>query len=101
MILMYVKTYCIIKLEVIEVEYNINITNLRKDLYKVTESVLETGVIVNVSSKKGDVIMMSKDEYNSLIETLYLTSNQDIKKSIIDGMSTSHDDCVKEEDVSW
>ena len=82
-------------------EYNINITNLRKDLYKVAESVLETGVIVNVSSKKGDVIMMSKDEYNSLIETLYLTSNPDIKNSIVDGMKASHDDCVKEEEVDW
>ena len=57
-------------------EYNISITNLRKELYKVNESILDTGMIVNVSSKKGEIIMMSKDKYNSLVETLYLSSSQ-------------------------
>ena len=82
-------------------EYNINITNLRKELYKINDSIINTGLVVNVSSKAGDVIMISKDEYNSLIETLYLSSNAEIKKSIIDGMKASHEECVGEEDVSW
>ena len=81
-------------------EYNINITNLRKDLYKINDSIINTGMIVNVSSKAGDVIMISKEEYNSLIETLYLSSNADIKQSIIDGMKATHDECVSEEDVA-
>ena len=45
--------------------------------------------------------MISKEEYDSLIETLYLSSNAEIKQSIIDGMKADHDDCVKEEDVEW
>lgn len=82
-------------------EHNINITNLRKDLYKINETIINTGMIVNVSSKNGDVIMMSKDEYNSLVETLYLSSNSDVKQSIVDGMKAKHEDCVSEEDVNW
>lgn len=82
-------------------EYNINITNLRKELYKVNESILDTGMVVNVSSKKGDIVMMSRDEYNSLVETLYLSSNEKVKQSIIEGMKLNHDDCVSEEDVNW
>ena len=82
-------------------EYIINITNLRKDLYKINESIINDGLIVNVSSKSGDVIMISKEEYDSLIETLYLSSDAEIKQSIIDGMKADHDDCVKEEDVDW
>ena len=82
-------------------EYIINITNLRKDLYKINESIINDGLIVNVSSKSGDVIMISKEEYDSLIETLYLSSNAEIKQSIIDGMKADRDDCVKEEDVEW
>ena len=88
-------------LEVISMEYNINITNLRKELYKVNESILDTGMVVNVSSKKGDIVMMSRDEYNSLVETLYLSSNEKVKQSIIEGMKLNHDDCVSEEDVNW
>ena len=87
--------------EVISMEYNISITNLRKELYKVNESILDTGMIVNVSSKKGEIIMMSRDEYNSLVETLYLSSNEKVKQSIIEGMKLNHDDCVNEEDIDW
>lgn len=82
-------------------EHNINITNLRKDLYKINETIISTGMIVNVSSKSGDVIMMSKEEYNSLIETLYLMSNPEIRQSIIDGMNAKHDECISEEEIDW
>ena len=82
-------------------EYNINITNLRKDLYKINESIINNGLVVNVSSKSGDVLMISKEEYNALLETLYLSSNPEVKQSIIDGMNAKPEDCVKEEDVDW
>lgn len=82
-------------------EYTINITNLRKDLYKINETIINTGLVVNVSSKSGDIVMISREEYEALLETLYLSSNADVKQSIIDGMNASHDDCVKEEDVKW
>ena len=45
--------------------------------------------------------MMSRDEYNSLVETLYLSSNEKVKQSIIEGMKLNHDDCVNEEDIDW
>ena len=82
-------------------EYNINITNLRKELYKVNESILDTGLVVNVSSKNGDVVMMSREEYESLMETLYLSSDERVKNKIIEGMNSSSDDCVSEEQVKW
>ena len=53
----------------------INITSLRKDLYKISESVITDGEIYNVTTKNGVLVMVSKEEYDALIETLYLSNN--------------------------
>ena len=80
-------------------ERDIDIAYLEKNFYQIYETILSTGMIVNISSEKGDVIMMPKEKYNSLIETLYLSSNLEIKKSIIDGMNATHDECVSEKEI--
>lgn len=82
-------------------EKTINITNLRKDLYKISESVINDGLVVNVSCKNGNFIMISQEDYNALLETLYLSSDPNIKKSLLEGKNTSDEDCIKEEDVTW
>lgn len=79
----------------------INITNLRKDIYKISESILNEGTIYNVSCKSGNMIMISKEEYDALLETIYLSSNPEIKKSILEGKNAKHEDTIKEEDVVW
>lgn len=82
-------------------EKTINITNLRKDLYKISESVINDGLVVNVSCKNGNFIMISQEDYYALLETLYLSSDPNIKKSLLEGKNTSDEDCIKEEDVTW
>ena len=79
----------------------INIKNWRKDLYKISDSVIKDGNIYNVSSKSGNFIMISKEDCDSLIETLYLSSNPEIKRSLIEGKNAKHEDMVPEEDVVW
>ena len=51
--------------------YHTNITNARKDLYKLAEMALEHGTEINVNTKKGNIMIIAEDEYRSLIETLY------------------------------
>jgi PHD/YefM family antitoxin component YafN of YafNO toxin-antitoxin module len=46
-----------------------NITNTRKNLYKLAEMAIENGAEINISTKKGSVVMISEDEYRSLLET--------------------------------
>ena len=82
-------------------EQIINITNLRKELYRISESVIEDGVVYNVSCKAGNMVMISKEDYDALLETIYLSSNPELKKSLIEGLHGKHEDMVKEEDVDW
>ena len=45
--------------------------------------------------------MISEDDYNGLMETLYLSSIPGQKEKIIEGLNTSLDECLSENEVEW
>ena len=53
---------------------NTNITNFRKNLFDYVDQAVTYGDVVNISTKNGNAVMMSEDDYNGLLETLRLTS---------------------------
>lgn len=81
--------------------YNVNITNARKNLYKLTDMVIDNGVVVNITTKHGNAVLISADEYNSLLETLYLSENAEYKKTLIDGKEEKIEDLIDEKDIKW
>ena len=81
--------------------YNTNVTQARANLYKLINMTIEDGEIININTKKGNAVIISEADYNALIETLYLSSNPEVKKTIIDGINTPIDECVDESKVQW
>lgn len=81
--------------------YNVNVTNARKNLYKLTDMVIDNGVVVNITTKHGNAVLISADEYNSLLETLYLSENAEYKKTLIDGKEEKIKDLIDEKDIKW
>ena len=79
----------------------INITKAREHLYDITNKVIKNNEIVTITTKNGDAILVSAENYNSLVETLFLSSDSEYKKSLIAGMRESIDDCLSEEDIDW
>lgn len=80
---------------------NINITNLRKNLFGYINQAIEFNDVININTKIGNAVIISEDDYNGLMETLYLSSNPEIKQEIIDGMNTPIDECIFEDEVEW
>ncbi len=80
---------------------NTNATNLRKNLFGVLEQTIKYNEPVNVSTKDGNAVILSEEEYNSLTETLYLVSNPTMKQEIIDGLNTPISDCIPADEVEW
>lgn len=80
---------------------NTNITNLRKNLFDYINQAIEYGDVINVSAKNGNAVIISEAEYNSLIETLYLSQDPKVKQDILDGLSTPLSDCVDADGVEW
>lgn len=77
---------------------NTNITNARSELYKLAASCIKYNNIININTKDGNVIMMSEEDYNNLIESLYLAGIPGVYESIEEGVNTPLEDC---ETIKW
>lgn len=44
---------------------------------------------------------ISEEDYNGLMETLYLCSIPNMRERIMSSINTSVDECVAEEEVDW
>lgn len=79
----------------------INITNARKDLYKLVEGANLYHEPTLIVGKKGNAVLISEDDWRAIQETLYLDSIPGMTDSILEGAKTSLDECVSEDSVSW
>ena len=80
---------------------NINVTNFRKNIFGILEQTIKFNETVNITTKEGNAVILSEEEYNSMMETLYLYSMPATKEKIVEGLNTSIDDCVPESEVEW
>ena len=76
-----------------------NISNVRKTLYKLASSCIKYNDVINISTKDGNVIMISEDEYNSLIESLYLAGIKNVYEDIEEAVNTPTSEFSK--DPPW
>ena len=81
--------------------YNTNVTNARAKLYELVNMAIDDNEVINISTKNGNAVIISEEDYNSLIETLYLSSDPAYKQSLLEGKNTTLSDCVDESDVTW
>ena len=77
----------------------INITNARKNLYKLIKEINNSHDPVHIKGKSGSVVMISEDDWNSINETIYLTSIPGMRESIINGLKEPLDNC--DEKLNW
>ena len=80
---------------------NTNITNFRKNMFEYVNQAVEYNDIINVSTKNGNAVIMSEEEYNGLMETLHLSADSRVQKEILDGLQESLENCVSEDEVEW
>ena len=80
---------------------NTNATSFRKNVFSLLEQTIKFNEPVNISTKDGNAILMSESDYNDVMATLEIYSNPELHKKILDGLSTSSDDCVSEDEVIW
>ena len=56
---------------------------------------------VNISTKDGNAVIISEEDYNSLMETLYLYSIPEQREKIIEGLNIPIEECLTENEVEW
>ena len=72
-----------------------NITNARNNLFELVEEVLDNNEVYRITSKKGNVVLLSDEDYSGIMETLYLTSIPGMREKLIEGLNTPVEECVK------
>ena len=78
---------------------SINITNARKNLFKLVEQVVDSHEPVHITGKNGTAVIISEEDWKNIEETLYLTSIPGMRDSIIEGLKTDIDECSNE--IEW
>ena len=49
----------------------------------------------------GGDFLIDMEDYSGLMETLYLSSIPGMKEKIVEGLNTSLEDCIPEDQVEW
>ncbi len=75
---------------------NTNITNFRRNAFEYFEKAVTYNDTVHVSTKNGNAVVMSEEDYNALMETIYLLSHPKTAREIVEGLHTPLSDCISE-----
>ena len=60
-------------------------TALRRSLFDTLENVVEYNESVTVTTKKGNAVILSEEDYNAMMESLYLSSQPGLVSKIKEG----------------
>ena len=78
---------------------NITVTQARKDIYSLVESVEEEHQPIQINGKHNSAILISESDWQAMQETLYLLSIPNMRESIREGLDIDPDNC--DEDIEW
>jgi prevent-host-death family protein len=72
----------------------------REKLFNLIDRTLESHKPIAISSRRGNVVMISQEDWEAIQETLYLMSIPGMKESIIEGANTPIEECIPLEDLT-
>jgi len=76
----------------------INATSARKNFFKLIEDTVTTHEPVYITGKKGNVVVLSEEDFRSIQETLYLSSIPGMREKIMKGLKVPLDELVEDDD---
>jgi PHD/YefM family antitoxin component YafN of YafNO toxin-antitoxin module len=74
------------------------ITKARSDLFNLIGNVVNLNDILKISTKDGNAVVMSEEDYNSLMETIYLYNQKGIVESILEAKNSTKEEF---EELDW
>lgn len=80
---------------------NVNISSFRENLYQYVKNAVKYNDIINISTKEGNAIVISEEDYNGLIETLYLNGSKKTIEDIKEAESAPKSEKISLNEVEW
>ena len=78
-----------------------NATKFRQNLFSTIEQTVKYNEPVCITGKTGNAVLISEEDYHDLMATMELRAVPGMEKKILDGMATSVEECLTEEDIQW
>jgi antitoxin YefM len=75
----------------------LNSPTARSKFFQVMDEVLDSHEPVIVTGKRGNVVILSEEDYRAIQETLYLVSIPGMGGKLLEGMQTPLEECVEDE----
>ena len=76
----------------------VNPTTARKEFFKLIDETIDSHEPIIIAGKRGNVVLISEEDYRSIQETIYLTSIPGMRERLLEGRDTPLDDCAEDED---
>lgn len=75
---------------------NTNVTHFRKNVSTLLEQTLKFNEPIHVSTRNGNVVVLSEDDYRGILETLEMNANPVMKQKLLEGRDTPLSECIPE-----
>ncbi len=79
----------------------IPVTEARQNIYKLIEDTISSSEPVQITYKKGNVVLISEEDWRAIQETLYLLSVPGLRESIQEAENTPIEEMKTLEDLGW
>ncbi len=76
----------------------LNATSARKNFFKLMEDAVTTHEPIYITGKKGNVVILSEDDFRSIQETLYLASIPGMREKIMNGLKVPIHELIVDSD---
>jgi len=77
----------------------ISATEARADLYNLIDTVGSQHEPIQITGKRGDAILIGRDDFAAIEETLYLLNIEGMRESIVEGLKTPVEECSEDVDL--
>jgi antitoxin YefM len=71
----------------------------RENLFRLIDRVAETHDPVLIKGKRAEAVLVAKEDWEAIQETLYLISIPGMKESILEGGATPLDECISFQEI--
>lgn len=77
----------------------ISSTMARKNFFELLKHIVDDNSSVTITRKAGDVVLISKSDYESMLETLYLQSIPGLVESVLSNDKNNPEDWISEDEM--
>ena len=73
----------------------VNATQFRKDLFSMLDSAVVNNEKVTITTKNGNAVLVSEEDWNGILETMYLMSDPEMGDIIREARKEYPDECTE------